>query len=195
MQMIYAAARELLQIEIQKCSPNPLRLRLMGVRMSNLSECKGGETQVTIHQMLKQSKKEVKVSLPFGAVSSGAQGFLSFMEKKCSVPGMLTEDCSDEIHVNYDDESPNDDMTSPQMCVDLEMAENCDCEQDDDESSGKVSPQFGSTVATKQPEQCFHKVEDNAASSLLGAIPSTSKILNHEAGAFVCPVCSKTPKT
>ncbi|XP_071167055.1 DNA polymerase kappa-like [Mytilus edulis] len=48
--LIYAAAKELLRVEIQAIAPNPLRLRLMGVRMSSLLHqnlCKKKQNTIT----------------------------------------------------------------------------------------------------------------------------------------------------
>ncbi|XP_052099685.1 DNA polymerase kappa-like [Mytilus californianus] len=48
--LIYAAAKELLRVEIQAVAPNPLRLRLMGVRMSSLLHqnlCKKKQNTIT----------------------------------------------------------------------------------------------------------------------------------------------------
>ncbi|KAL3866832.1 hypothetical protein ACJMK2_044093 [Sinanodonta woodiana] len=62
--VIYEAARGLLRTEIQTCAPQPLRLRLMGVRISSLlheSLCKREKRQNTITGFIKQKSQKQKV--------------------------------------------------------------------------------------------------------------------------------------
>ncbi|KAJ8304151.1 hypothetical protein KUTeg_017734 [Tegillarca granosa] len=56
-EVIFATAKDLLKTEIQHVSPNPLRLRLMGVRMSSLlhqSLCKSKQKQRTLSGIVKK---------------------------------------------------------------------------------------------------------------------------------------------
>lgn len=163
-QLLYSTARDLLRTEIRLCSPEPLRLRLMGVRMSNLSPAsKSSDTQITIHQMLKKSRGEQK--LPFGAVVSGADRFLSFMEQKDpyvdedlpganafpdEVPRTSTEKDNTEFICPVCDEHPED-------CVDLrtfnEHIDLCLFHTNDEKKEEKVEEK-GEDFAFKCPVCC-----------------------------------------
>ena len=65
---IFLAAKELLKHEISACFPEPLRLRLMGVRLSNFqdrtSDSSKEAKQNTITGFLKQKSAETPVSFP-----------------------------------------------------------------------------------------------------------------------------------
>lgn len=79
-EQISSAAKELLRHEIKACQPEPLRLRLMGVRLSNFQACimsdQNRETkQDTITGFLSRSKHKSKhpsVSTQYGLEDSGS---------------------------------------------------------------------------------------------------------------------------
>ncbi|XP_013383132.1 DNA polymerase kappa [Lingula anatina] len=62
---IYKAAQDLLRAEILACSPNPLRLRLMGVRMSNFQSqnAKKDQKQTTLVSFLNKTKVATEASV------------------------------------------------------------------------------------------------------------------------------------
>ena len=110
---ISSAAKELLKHEIKACSPDPLKLRLMGVRLSNLidnfSDSSKEGRQNTIKGFLKPKKNVLSEEVLCSELSKECDAHVELCTEKMSGKDKFTENASSEVApTSFSSEAEND---------------------------------------------------------------------------------------
>ena len=110
---ISSAAKELLKHEIKACSPDPLKLRLMGVRLSNLidnfSDSSKEGRQNTIKGFLKPKKNVLSEEVLCSELSKECDAHVELCTEKMSGKDKFTENVSSEVApTSFSSEAEND---------------------------------------------------------------------------------------
>ena len=164
---IFSHAKKLLVNEIRSCSPEPLRLRLMGVRAAELSEegMVGGSKQPTIISLMKKSGSIRHHSTNMNA-SQTAGSSDAYAPKQ------------DEVSFERGYVSRVDEVRNSESCSDLMVS-------DDHPSTSK---QYTNDQVSDQLER--HSLQQNVKPERPCSVADRD-ISKEKPSTFNCPVCGK----
>ena len=174
---IFLAAKELLKDEINACFPDPLRLRLMGVRLSNFQESSSDSSKESKQNTITGFFKQKRSAEPSSSFALNQQ--FNTEENTCNVPpdqesSKESDDIAEEIISDMEDKASS---TAPYVS----------CERPALNSLSNKALLISSPGPSSNHVQiCSRTLQDKLIPK-----PSQDKLIPKPSPALFCPVCGQ----
>lgn len=174
---IFLAAKELLKHEIDACFPDPLRLRLMGVRLSNFQESSSDSSKESKQNTITGFFKQKQSAGPSSSFALNQQ--LNTEENTCIVPpdqewSKESDDIAEEFISDMEDK---DSFTAPYVS----------CER----SALNSLSNKALLISSPGPSSNHAQICSGTLQDKLIPKPSQDKLIPKPSPALYCPVCGQ----